>query len=251
MRIQKVLNEEALRSLGDLADRPVQNVADLPVLRFRDDRLRGRRHRNRGAMLPDAPDGLRDRLGIHEGPHAVMHQNDGIAGEQLVDLAQAVIDGLLPGLSTRNDRLHLRDVELVAQLPHLRNVLPKAGNHDPVDVLVVLELLNRIDDDGFPVELQKLLGNTPRVHSFARAARENQRDIHFSHAHIVPILCGLLPALAKNHIVSRPFRRCSGSLLSCLKQARARPCRKGFYNDCRFRYHGFSSNGAKKMCFSL
>ena len=184
MGIQKVLNEEALRCLRDLAGCAVQNVADLTVLRLRDDRLRRRRHRDGGAVLPNAVDCIRDGVRIHQRAHTVMDKHHGISGEQLINFAEAVINRLLSGLAAGHNGLHLGDVELVAQLPHLRNVLPQARDHDSVDLVIVLELLDRIDDDRLAVELQKLLGNALGVHALSGSAGKNQCDIHVSYFHL-------------------------------------------------------------------
>ena len=152
-------------------------------------------------MLADAVDCIRDGVRIHQRAHAVMDEHHGIAGEQLINFAEAVINRLLSGLAAGHDGLHLGDVELVAQLPHLRNVLPQARDHDSIDLVIVLELLDRVDDDRLAVELQKLLGNALGVHALSGSAGKNQCDIHVSYFH----LSALVPFCSRPFLLSKLF----------------------------------------------
>ena len=59
-------------------------------------------------------------------------------------------------------------------------------DHDGVDLGVGLKDLQRIDDDGLSVQLQKLLRTGGVPHPLSGAAGKNQRDIH----KFVPFLIG-------------------------------------------------------------
>ena len=126
----------------------------------------------------DAGDVVRNDLGVDQGAHAVVDQDDGVLGTVVMERLEAVVNGLLTGGAAGDDPLDLGEVVLLQQ--HLQVVDPAgdADDDDGVDVRVILELLQGVEDDGLAMQGQELLGHSLDIHTGACATGKDQCSIH-------------------------------------------------------------------------
>ena len=106
-----------------------------------------------------------------------MDQHDGVPGIFLLRLLQGVVNSVLGSLTALHHSGHLLDVVLLQKLLHVVDVVLQHSQVDLVNLLVVLKLLDGVDQNGFSVDLQKLLGDTG-AHPDAAASGKQNRNIH-------------------------------------------------------------------------
>ena len=88
----------------------------------------------------------------------------------------AVPRGIVRSIAAGDDPLHLGNLVFVEDFLQVVDPVFDAHDEDAVDVLVLLEVLERVDDDGLVVEGEKLLGHGAS-HALSDSAREDDGDM--------------------------------------------------------------------------
>ena len=126
-----------------------------------------------GAPIPAAyRQVLRDDMGRYHRADGVMDGNQIRFPIVLCQLHDAVANGFLPGFAAGNDVLELCDVILSGVCPNRFMPSIDADQANGINLRMLLKGLQRIDQHGLIVHVDKLLWNF-RLHSLARAAGDD------------------------------------------------------------------------------
>ena len=179
MGVPQVPKDKALGSFRHAAAPPLHNILHFIAL-FRAQRngFDGRRYRNGAAIFLYAFNIGTDGFFINERADTIVHKDNGILRKQLMDLAHTVVDRFLPAFAAGDNRLNLLDPKLFQQFLQILLIRFQAHHHDGIYLTVFLKLFQRINDDGLPVQLQKLFGHRFGIHPLSTSTRKNQRDVH-------------------------------------------------------------------------
>ena len=177
--VEHFVEAVALGGFGDHGPVAVDDLVDLVSFVDQDDGLLGGAAADTGAIFLDAADVGRDQVLVDQGADAVMDE-DGVAlpAEKARGLGQAVVNGHLAGRPAGDDRGDLVQAVCELELLHVGDPVLDADDDDGVDLRVVIENLDRVDDDGFAVHKEELLGPVLGVHALAGSACENYCYIH-------------------------------------------------------------------------
>ena len=125
-----------------------------------EDSLNAGDRRNRGTVLLVNGERVRDDLGGDQAAVAVMDHDDGILFfMRFLDRHQTVVDRFLTGIAAGNDRLELCDIELGGVCFDNVHPVGQGDDHDLVNAGMTLKRLERVDNQGLVVDMDKLLGD--------------------------------------------------------------------------------------------
>ena len=154
------------------------------------------------AVLPYAFDVVCNGLFLDERAYPVVYQYDAFPVAVACGRLQSVVDRVLSGFPSRHDFDDLPYLESPHQVFQTGNPRFDAGHHDMVNHGMAVEQFQRVDDDGFAVEFEELLGAGFGIHPFSRPSGEYYCDVaHCGLAMIVNVkkifvyLFGLQPVV--------------------------------------------------------
>ena len=107
-----------------------------------------------------------------------MHDDDIVLRAFPFQVIDAVADGFLPRVSAGNDPLELVNAILPRVSPD--NIMPSVDEDkfDRVDLGMILKRLQRLEQDGLVIDIDKLLGDVI-AHSGAGSPRYDKSNIHY------------------------------------------------------------------------
>ena len=163
---------------------------------------------------------ITDHTVFHKRPDTVMDQHDRVLRIFLLRFFQCMENRVLCSHPSRNNGSNLIDPVIYNQLLRISDVILAHCQIDLVNLFMFLKKLQRVDQDRFSIDLQKLLWHSC-AHTHTAATGKNNCNIHASSIPAVslpvsiPIRANILCVEKPSHApVYRSFHSLSASFLS-------------------------------------